>query len=281
MNFLLALQWLHFAANGLAAFRVGGLGIAASLSLIHVNAALQARSHSGAMLSTTDPIAHFGACLVPGGLDRSLVMQLSAASRMLSLHREEMARVDETCDQLVFLHQGATKLVAHASHDREQIVAFHFADDLVSVPAKTSHEYCLVALRATTLLTFSYDKVIELSAEHPAILRALLEASRTSLGRCREKSIALGRKSAPERVASFLVALSRRTAVEDGDKLLLPLPMSRRDIADSMGITIETVSRQLTILRERNVIESLGRSQIRILDLPALEGNAGFLSAAH
>jgi len=232
------------------------------------------------MLTQSQLLDRFGLRLIPDGMDEGSRLQFAAASRMLTVNRDQQARLDESCDQLVYLGSGSTKLVALASHEREQVVAFHFEGDLICVPARLRHSYSLVALRDTSLVAMSYDKVIELSGNKPAILETLLKATLASLDRCREKSIALGRKAAPERIASFLVALAARTGKTEGKDIVLPLPMSRRDIADSLGITIETVSRQLTMLRERGVIETLGRSQIRILDLAALTCGAGFLSGA-
>lgn len=232
------------------------------------------------MLTQSQLLDRFGLRLLPEGMDEGTRMQFAAASRMLTVKRDQQARLDESCDQLVYLGSGSTKLVALASHEREQVVAFHFEGDLICVPARLRHSYSLVALRDTSLVAMSYDKAIELSGDKPEILEALLRATMASLDRCREKSIALGRKAAPERIASFLIAMAERTGRLEGKAVALPLPMSRRDIADSLGITIETVSRQLTRLRERGIIETVGRSQIRILDLAALTDGAGFLAGA-
>ncbi|QKG72120.1 helix-turn-helix domain-containing protein [Erythrobacter mangrovi] len=232
------------------------------------------------MLKQTQILDRFAARLASGEICDASRLQFAAASRVVSLKRDEQARLDESCDQLVFLGSGSTKLVARASQDREQVIAFHFEGDLVCVPARARHSYQLVALRETDIVAMPFDKVVELAGEQREILVSLLDAMRASLARCREKAIALGRKTAPERVASFLVDMAGRTGKIDGKAIILPLPMSRRDIADSLGITIETVSRQLTKLRESGVIETVGRSQIKILDLTTLTEGAGFLSGA-
>ncbi|WP_324826798.1 helix-turn-helix domain-containing protein [Qipengyuania zhejiangensis] len=232
------------------------------------------------MLAKSNINERFAARIAPDGMDAALRMQLAAASRRIAVEREEPVRLDESCDQLVYIAQGATKLVAYASQGREQIVAFHFSDDLVCVPARATHAYSLVALTPATLLAMSLDKVLELAAGDAEIMRNLLVTTNVSLARCREKSITLGRKTAPERVASFLVTMADRAGTREGTSVLVPLPMSRRDIADSLGITIETVSRQITRLRDTNVIETIGRSQIRILDPGRLWAGAGFLTEA-
>jgi CRP-like cAMP-binding protein len=229
------------------------------------------------MLTHTQILDRFAARVMPEGSDDTARLQFAAAARAISVAREGVARLDQSCDQLVYLSSGSTKLVAHATHDREQVIGFHFAGDLLCIPARAHHSYSLVALRDTELVATCYDKVLELFGAHPGVLEILLESTRASLDRCREKAIALGRKTAPERVASFLIAMATRTGRTEEGAMVLSLPMSRRDIADSIGITIETVSRQLTILREQGVIETVGRSEIRILDMQRLTEGAGFL----
>jgi len=108
----------------------------------------------------------------------------------------------------------------------------------------------------------------------------LLENTTLSLRRCREKTIALGRKTAGERIAVFLVGMAERIGVEQDGRLVLELPMSRRDISDSLGLTIETVSRQLSKLRDDGVIETVGRSGVILNTLESLRDRAGFLREA-
>lgn len=231
---------------------------------------------TGTMLTQQQLLSRFTERFLDGALARPSVLQFAAAGRSLDAPGNSVFRLDESCDQLVYLAEGATKLVARASGGREQVLGFHFPGDLVCVPARGAHAYSLFALQDTSLLTFSYDKVVELAGENPVMLRHLLDASRAALTRSREKSIALGRKTAPERVACFLVAMAGRIGRTDGKATRFTLPMSRRDIADSMGVTIETVSRQLTELRKRGIIETSGRSRIGILDMAALTQGAGY-----
>ena len=101
-----------------------------------------------------------------------------------------------------------------------------------------------------------------------------------ALSRSREKAISLGRKSAQERLASFLITMAERIGKNDADACVMELPMSRRDIADSLGLTIETVSRQLSELRDAGLIETSGRSRMRLLDLDRLNARAGHLAPA-
>jgi len=82
----------------------------------------------------------------------------------------------------------------------------------------------------------------------------------------RDMSVLLGRKTAQERVATFLTSMAERIGKQNDDGVSLSLPISRREIADSLGLTIETVSRQFTELRELGIIDTNGRSDVTILD---------------
>ena len=183
-------------------------------------------------------------------------------------------------DRMVFVARGSTKLVAHASHGREQIVAFDVVDDLISVPARAAHAYTLVALQDCELASFSAAEFLRAARCDPHLLEDVLRSALTALARCREKSITLGRKTARERLASFLAVMAERIGSPQDGGCILDLPMSRRDIADSLGLTIETVSRQFGVLRELGLLETSGRSLVRLIDLPALEAKAGYQPAA-
>lgn len=186
-----------------------------------------------------------------------------------------MAAVDQGEPSLVFLAKGATKLVAHTALAREQIVGFHFAGDLVLVPPASAHHYHLQALVDSELLIFRYGPIRSLAASEPHLLGPLLDVCLEALARLRDKAVTLGRKTAPERVADFLESMQPRLGAANEGFSRLELPMSRRDIADSLGLTIETVSRQFTHLREDGVITTSGRGGVQIIDPAALAARSG------
>ncbi|WP_394728741.1 helix-turn-helix domain-containing protein [Altererythrobacter sp. GH1-8] len=208
----------------------------------------------------------------PGGRTGS---QLEAMAHCVSLPRGIRAPLDHMRDQVVYIVRGATKLAARASGNREQIVAFHFGGDIVSVPADGLHAYAMTSLVQTELLVFPAQEFFDRAATEDAIARSLLRRLTSALHRCRDKAVALGCKSANERLAGFLMAMSERVGKVDGNRCTLELPMSRRDIGDSLGLTIETVSRQLGVMREAGLIETSGRSQIVVRDLNNLARRAG------
>lgn len=215
--------------------------------------------------------------LEPGG---RLGAQLEGICTSLTVPRADRADLDLSCDRVLYLASGSAKLVASASRGREQIVAFQFAGDLVSIPSGGHHRYTLTALADAALLAFPAREFFDCIAGEQESARVLIERLRTALHRCRDKAVGLGQKNAQERVASFLLAMAERIGVSDGNSCLLELPMSRRDVGDSLGLTIETVSRQITSLRETGLIATQGRSEITLLDMAGLARCSGGHEAA-
>lgn len=201
--------------------------------------------------------------------------QLAELATHVSIPRGDVAPTDHSEPTLVFLADGATKLGACASQERQQIVAFHFGGDIFSVPADGLHRYILTALRDCSAILFPAREFYDRAAATPGIMRSLLERSQIALHRCRDKAVSLGRKSARERLSGFLLSMAERMDSVDEDRCVLDLPMSRRDIGESLGLTIETVSRQISDLREAGLIETSGRSCITLTDPAALADHAG------
>ena len=108
--------------------------------------------------------------------------------------------------------------------------------------------------------------------------KRLLEVAANELVAAQEQMLLLGRKTARERVASFLALQSRQGAPCGQARRHFTLPMTRGDIADYLGLTIETVSRTLTKLRSEGLIDVLAQSEIGIRDPSGLEDLAGGLS---
>lgn len=225
----------------------------------------------------THPRAFFGPfaqSFLPSGTPDEIVADLMAIGHLVSPARGARAYIDPNVDQMVYVSRGATKLVATACEGRDQIVAFHFAGDLISVPASAQHHYSLRALVDSQLLTFPTSQFVDCAERSPPMLRQVLGRVLIALHRSRDKAVGLGRKTAEERLASFFMVMAERIGVSDGKTWTIDLPMSRKDIADALGLTIETVSRQLGRLRELGLIETSGRSGVRLLQPSALEARA-------
>lgn len=228
-----------------------------------------------AMATFLQTFDRFAASVLPVRLPDATVLRVRSMASVLKLGRDQIADLGLSQPSLVFIARGATKLVAHTTGGREQVVGFHFEADLVIVPYGGAHFYCLQALTDSELVVMPYAPFRRLACGDPRILERLLAACEQPLQRLRDKAVALGRKTAPERVADFLLSMASRIGVRRDGETVFELPMSRRDIADSLGLTIETVSRQFTQLREDGIIETQGRAGVCLLDLPRLEARSG------
>jgi CRP/FNR family transcriptional regulator len=122
---------------------------------------------------------------------------------------------------------------------------------------------------------FPAEQFLDIAQNNPAVLRSVLARSLQALHRSRTRMMQMGHKSAQQRIADFLVSMAERLAGCTTGACAFALPMSRRDIGDSLGLTIETVSRQLTELREAGLLETEGRSKVCLSDVSALARLAG------
>lgn len=205
-------------------------------------------------------------------------LRLHALATNLTVRSGESGLIDNTSAQVVFVISGAVKLIASTSSKQAQVIGFYFEGDLIYISSEERHACDLLALSDCELLAFPATKFIRLAQTDEVLNSKFLEHLLLALGRCREKSITLGHKTARERVAAFLVSMAERIGQPVSNGALLDLPMSRRDIGDSIGLTIETVSRQMTALRKTGLLSTSGRSLVRILDLKELKHIANHIS---
>ncbi|MEM6908859.1 MAG: helix-turn-helix domain-containing protein [Pseudomonadota bacterium] len=207
-------------------------------------------------------------------------LRLQAMARYARVQAGDVPIIEEGSELLVFVISGSVKLVAQASQGREQVVAFHFAGDLLTLPVHLAHAYTLYALEDCELVYFPASQFFKLAVTEQGMANDILDRAMGALARCHEKTISLGRKNAQEKLASFLVTIAARLGSSEDGASVFELPMSRRDIGDSLGLTIETVSRQFSELRELGLLETSGRSGVRLLDPAGLEARAGHLAPA-
>jgi CRP/FNR family nitrogen fixation transcriptional regulator len=145
---------------------------------------------------------------------------------------------------------GAVRSFKLLADGRRQIDAFHLRGDVFGLETGAQHRFYAEAVGGATLLAIP-RRAIEGSGGDDGLRAEVVTALRVELDRARDHMLLLGRRSALEKIATFLLGLAERTGSDDA----LELPMSRADIADHLGLTIETVSRSLTQLERSRVIE--------------------------
>lgn len=174
--------------------------------------------------------------------------------------------------------EGVLKLVTATADGREQIVGIVFPSDFIGRPFGVESPYSVSAMSDAELCIFNRDSFDEFASGHPDLQQKLLRRTLDELDRARGWMLLLGRKSASEKVASFLLEMSGRLSDQGcrpGIQGVFELPFGRQQIADILGLTIETTSRQLTGMRSDGLIDLPSRREIRINDAAALREMAG------
>ena len=165
---------------------------------------------------------------------------------------------------------GTLRTAKLLADGRRQIGAFVFAGEWVGFDGGPRHFYAAEAVTEARLLRFSRRDLERLMAEDREAARTIRDMLCGTLAAAHERIVSLGRKTALERVASFLADIEEHLA--DDAKNGFVLPMSRGDIADYLGLTVETVSRILGDLRRRHVIRIEEAHHVRIIDPTLLRG---------
>jgi CRP/FNR family transcriptional regulator len=236
---------------------------------------------SGSTSCAKDGMEAFRAFLPAGCEGSRTADRLCAIGSCLDLAKGEALAADPQEDRLVYIAAGSAKLAARpaATAPGWQVLAFHFAGDLIAMLRQSAPETLgdlrLVALTACNLVVFPAQGFLDIAQSDPAVLRCVLARSLQALHRSRTRMMQVSHKSAKQRIADFLVSMAEQLANCTSGPCAFALPMSRRDIGDSLGLTIETVSRQLSELREAGLIETEGRSKIVLSDVVALARLAG------
>jgi len=156
---------------------------------------------------------------------------------------------------------------------RRQIVGFALPGDFLGMNLSGRHNFSADAIGAVTVCQFAKAPFGRFVEDRPHLLRRINELAIRELSQARDHMVLLGRRSADERVATFLLGWRERLVSLKGSSDTVPLPMSRQDIADYLGLTIETVSRTFTKLERRGVIEII-HGGISLLDAAKVEALA-------
>lgn len=165
---------------------------------------------------------------------------------------------------------GALRLYKLLADGRRAVTGFLFPGDFLGLPFQPTHIATAEAMGPAALCRFPRPKVEALFAEIPSLERRLLNQATQDLARAQDQMLLLGRKTAAERVATFIAMLARRQRHRHLPENPVLLPMTRTDIADYLGLTTETVSRTLTTLRKDGVLAIEGASRLRVADRAAL-----------
>jgi CRP/FNR family transcriptional regulator len=174
---------------------------------------------------------------------------------------------------------GVLKLSASTADGREQIVGLLYPADFVGRPYADKSDFTVTALTEAELCVFPRKLFEQVLEDHVRMERMLLQRTFSALEEARGRMLMLSRKSAEEKIAGFLLGMADRAGAAGcrataSGPVTFDLPLTRGQIADVLGLTIETVSRQLTKLKAAGLIALPGARGVTIRDRAALEAKA-------
>lgn len=217
---------------------------------------------------------HQGIC---GSLTPEQLVAVSRSTRRVRrAPGEELMADAEPIASFANVLRGVVKLTKVLEDGRQQVVGLQFAPDLLGRPFATESRVSAEAASEVDLCLIP-KPVLEsmLTESAPLERRVMLQALR-ELDEARDWMVTLGRKSAAEKVASFLYLIATHIdPTDEGEVTTFDLPLSRADIGDFLGLTIETVSRQMTRLKADGIIEIHNYRHLTVPDLARLRLRCG------
>ncbi|MCB2009269.1 MAG: helix-turn-helix domain-containing protein [Geminicoccaceae bacterium] len=214
------------------------------------------------------PLAVCGA-LGPGELER--LSRVSSSQRIAA--GSCLIEEGEPAECVFTVLEGILKLYKLMPDGRRQVTGFLIPGDFVGLAFGESYIYTAEAVVEGAACRFTRNQFHRMMEEFPALEGRLLSKVSTELAAAQEQMLLLGRKTARERLATFLLGLARRMNRSAGEQVRLP--MGRADIADFLGLTVETVSRTFTAMRKAGYLSTVDKHGVVITDLDRLREAAG------
>jgi len=226
-------------------------------------------------VSTVPTHVNFSALALCRGLGEKTTARVAEISSLRKLQPDEVMFAEgDNADAVYEVVRGTLKIYKLLPDGRRQVTGFLATGHLVGLAHEQQYLYTAEAITQVTVCRYPRTRFERLVDELPGFAMRLLAASSDELRAAQDQMVLLGRKFAEEKIASFLQMMGQhRGGGEDPDEILLP--MSRTDIADYLGLTMETVSRTLSKLKSDGVIAIPCASSIKLRDRARLQRLAG------
>ncbi|UWR20285.1 transcriptional regulator FnrL [Sulfitobacter pontiacus] len=172
---------------------------------------------------------------------------------------------------------GVASLGKTMEDGRTQMVGLLFPSDFIGRPGRAAIDFDVVAVTDVTLCCFQRKPFEALIETTPHIAQRLMEMALDELDAARDWMLLLGRKTAREKIATFIEMLARRQQLANADTpgQELVLPLTRYEIANYLGLTLETVSRHLGAMKKEGILSFVDRRRFRVADVEALHAASG------
>ncbi|SDP28394.1 transcriptional regulator, Crp/Fnr family [Afipia sp. GAS231] len=215
------------------------------------------------MIRTTAPNpsrGNFGRCSacavrslsICSALDQADLVEFERIARHVHLTpNEALFTADQAAASVHNLTAGVARLYKLWPDRRRQVIGFALPGDFLGLMPSDRYSFSADAIEAVSVCRFPADAFTHFIGQRPHFLLRINEFAARELMLAQEQMLLLGRRTAEEKVAAFLIGWRARLAHIGDERQTIPLPMSRQDIADYLGLTIETVSRTMTRFRAR------------------------------
>lgn len=202
---------------------------------------------------------------VCGSIDDADLGRLDALAEHIAVQPgEALIREGDSARHVFNITSGSVRVYKLLSDGRRQITGFLFAGDFLGLATGETYVFSAEAIEPVTACRFRKSDYRTLIRETPALEATLLDRANHELAAAQNQMMLLGRKTALERVATFLLDLPGHDPARAAAAGHVHLPMTRSEIADYLGLTIETVSRVLTRLKTSGVIRLLSLTGLHI-----------------
>lgn len=196
---------------------------------------------------------------------------LDAAATKLDFEPDETILFEsDPADHAFNITEGVVRVSKMLPDGRRQITGFLHPGDFLGLSYQDSYAYSAEAVTPVKVCRFRRGELNRIMRDYPDLEHRLLSMASNELALAHERMLLLGRKSAAEKVASFLLSLPRHEARANE----IDLPMTRGDIADYLGLTLETVSRTLSGFVRQQIVRNLSPRVVVILDMARLSALA-------
>ena len=208
----------------------------------------------------------------------ALLEQYNLFSRRKVKTNDHIYQVGQAFDTIYVMGSGLCKVINLAPDGREQAVGLHFKGDWLGFDGITSGTYSCsaIALESSEVWTIGYNSLLQASAREPKLMQVVLAAMSVQLGRNHDALLSMGTLNTDGRVGEFLLQWARALEMRGLRTDQITVHMSRADIGNYLGMRVESVSRALTKLTHRGVIE-FNESKRRDIRIPSLEALSGFI----
>ncbi len=218
-----------------------------------------------------------------GVLNPEELHAVNSISRLKTVETGQIVVMEGDHDLFATVVSGILLVKKGLEDGREQIINILFPSDFTGRAFVRDASFTVEAASDAVLCTFERAGFEQAVDTYPAIERKLFELTLAELDQARDWMLLLGQKDATERVATFLVRLANRTGCaaagsegKENAPIAFDLPITRSDVASTLGLTIETVSRKLTSLRKAGIIEIKSTRHVTVLDPARLRAAAGY-----